>query len=110
MGGTIFDGFLRVSRRHQSINKPAREAVAPSHAVEDLKVRILRGCVELAARPTNGAPVVDGGGPGGAQGRGSDLEIRERLHGRLDHRLECRDVEMEKMFIGALDLEAEAGC
>ena len=59
--------------------------------------------------PQDGGPVVDGGGDDTPQGRRSDLEVREFLHGGLDHGLEGVELDGGNVVIHAFDFEAE-GC
>jgi len=107
--GAEFDGSLGVGAGHEAIDEAGGEAVAAADAVEDFEVGVGAALVELTVDPSDGAPVVACGGFGGAEGGGDGLEVGVFADGALDHVLECGDVEVKEVGVGAFDLEAEAG-
>src|SRR5215475_1366045 len=101
MGCAVFYGFLRVVEFHEAVNEPAGEAVAAANAIQDLQIFAVGGFEELAASPTDGAPIIAGGRLNGAQGGGSDFEIGIRLYRFFDHLLEGGDIDFRDMFVDA---------
>src|SRR5215831_13202591 len=108
MGCAVFYGFLRVVEFHEAVNEPAGEAVAAAYAIQNLQILAVGGFEELAARPTDGTPIIASGRLYGAQGGGSDLEIRIRLYRFFDHFLEGGDIDFGDMFVDAFDFKTEA--
>ena len=100
---------LRTQAREESVDQPRREGVATAHAVEDLEVLAARGLVQRAVGPAHGAPVVAGGGPRVAQGRGDDPQVREVADDPVDHPPEARGIQRGEVRVQALDLEPEGG-
>jgi len=66
------------------------------------------GWRRIAIHPADGAPIVAGGGLGGAEGGADNFEIRIGFDGGLDHPLKGTDIEFEEVLVRSSTLKPRA--
>ena len=109
VGGTVLHRFLRVTRRHQSIDKTGSKTVAAADAVQDFQIGILAALKKPAPTPGDRRPIVDRCRLCSAERSSSTLEIGERLYHRFDHSFERGDIDVQQVLIRTLHVKSEAG-
>src|SRR4051812_10474182 len=108
MCGTVFNGCLRALSLEKSVRQTRSKAIAATNAIIDLEVLALHALKELTLVVEDGTPIVERRGSRLPQRGCGDLEVREVRASSLDHPLEAIGLDLREMFIGTLDVEAEA--